>query len=97
MEVSMKSIVNGVIPTVNLLTNQKIRCSIICPVISNNTKHVWNIHNAENPYLFDNAITDPMGSGKIVGTDECEFRHFVKEMWVNFARTGDPCPMPYFS
>ena len=38
---------------------------------------------------------DPMGSGKIVGTDECEFRHVAKEMWANFARTGNPSTDKY--
>ena len=47
-------------------------------------------HAAEIPYLFDTCLADPMGSGEIVSTEECEFRHVVKEMWANFARTGNP-------
>ena len=36
-----------------------------------------------------------MGSGENVGTDECEFRHVAKEMWTNFARTGNPSTDKY--
>ena len=36
-----------------------------------------------------------MGSGDIVGTDECEFLHVSKEMWANFARTGKPSTDKY--
>jgi para-nitrobenzyl esterase len=62
------------------------------PVI---TPELGAIHAAEIPYLFDTLIEDPMGSGEIVGNDECEFRHVVKEMWVNFARTGNPSTDKY--
>ena len=62
------------------------------PVI---TPQLGAIHAAEIPYLFDTCLEDPMGSGEIVGTDECEFRHVVKEMWVNFARTGNPSTDKY--
>ena len=62
------------------------------PVI---TPQLGAMHAAEIPYLFDTCLEDPMGSGEIVGTDECEFRHVVKEMWVNFARTGNPSTDKY--
>ena len=59
------------------------------------TPYLGVMHAAEIPYLFDNSLPDPMGSGEIVGTDECEFRHVVKEMWANFARTGNPSTDKY--
>jgi para-nitrobenzyl esterase len=59
------------------------------------TPELGAIHAAELPYLFDNSIPDPMGSGKIVCTEDCEFRHVVKEMWTNFARTGNPSTEKY--
>jgi para-nitrobenzyl esterase len=62
------------------------------PVI---TPELGAIHAVEITYLFDTCILDPMGSEKIVGTDECEFRHVAKEMWANFARTGNPSTDKY--
>ena len=59
------------------------------------TPQLGAIHAAEIPYLFDTCIPDPMGSGEIVGNDECEFRHVAKEMWTNFARTGNPSTDKY--
>ena len=59
------------------------------------TPYLGAIHSAEIPYLFDTCTEDPMGSGDIVGTDECEFRHVAKEMWANFARTGNPSTDKY--
>ena len=59
------------------------------------TPELGAVHAAEIPYLFDNCILDPMGSGKIVSNEECEFRHVVKEMWANFARTGNPSTDKY--
>ena len=59
------------------------------------TPELGAIHAAEITYLFDTWVADPMGSGKIVGTDECEFRHVSKEMWTNFARTGNPSTDQY--
>lgn len=59
------------------------------------TLQLGAIHAVEIPYLFDTSQSDPMGSGKIVGTDECEFRHIAKEMWTNFARTGNPSTDKY--
>ena len=59
------------------------------------TPQLGAIHAAEIPYLFDTCIPDPMGSGEIVGNDECEFRHVAKEMWTNFARTGNPSTGKY--
>ena len=59
------------------------------------TPYLGAIHAAEIPYLFDNPIEDPMGSGQIVSTEDCEFRHVVKEMWTNFARTGNPSTAKY--
>ena len=53
------------------------------------------IHAAEIPYLFDTVLPDPMGSGKIFGDDECEFRHVAKEMLTNFARCGNPSTEKY--
>ena len=53
------------------------------------------IHTCEIPYLFDTRLPDPMGSGDIVGTDECEFLHVSKEMWANFAQTGKPSTDKY--
>ena len=53
------------------------------------------MHSAEIPYLFDNPVPDPMGSGEIVSTEDCEFRHVSKEMWTNFARTGNPSTDKY--
>ena len=44
-------------------------------------------HGAELPYLFDNPFNH---LGEIFYPQECEFRHEIKEMWVNFARTGNP-------
>ena len=37
------------------------------PVI---TPYLGAIHAAEIPYLFDNSLPDPMGSGENVGTDD---------------------------
>ena len=62
------------------------------PVI---TPELGVMHATEIPYLFDTWLEDPMGSGEIVGIDECEFRHVVKEMWANFARTGNPSTDQY--
>ena len=62
------------------------------PVI---TPELGVMHATEIPYLFDTWLEDPMGSGEIVGTDECEFRHVAKEMWANFARTGNPSTDKY--
>ncbi|MBO5573079.1 MAG: carboxylesterase family protein [Clostridium sp.] len=59
------------------------------------TPELGAIHAAEIPYLFDTRILDPMGSGKIVSTEDCEFRHAAKEMWTNFARTGNPSTDKY--
>ena len=59
------------------------------------TPELGTIHAVEISYLFDTYQDDPMGSGKIVGTDECEFRHVAKEMWTNFARTGNPSTEKY--
>ena len=53
------------------------------------------MHSAEISYIFDNAVSDPMGSGEMIGNDDCEFRHVTKEMWTNFARTGDPSTDKY--
>ena len=44
-------------------------------------------HGAELPYLFDQPFHH---LGEIFYPKECEFRHEIKEMWVNFARTGNP-------
>lgn len=44
-------------------------------------------HGAELPYLFDNSFNH---LGEIFEPQECEFRHEIKEMWVNFAKTGNP-------
>lgn len=44
-------------------------------------------HAAELPYLFDNSINH---LGEIFEPQECEFRHEIKEMWVNFAKAGNP-------
>lgn len=44
-------------------------------------------HGAELPYLFDNGFNH---FGEIVYPMECEFKHEIKEMWVNFAKTGNP-------
>ena len=59
------------------------------------TPYLGVIHAAEIPYLFDNTMPDPMGSGKIVSDEDCEFRHVSKEMWTNFARTGNPSTDKY--
>ena len=59
------------------------------------TPYLGAVHAAEIPYLFDNCIPDPMGSGEIVCNEDCEFRHVAKEMWVNFARTGNPSTDKY--
>ena len=59
------------------------------------TSYLGAIHAAEIPYLFDTPSVDPMGSGEIVSTEDCEFRHVVKEMWTNFARTGNPSTGKY--
>jgi para-nitrobenzyl esterase len=59
------------------------------------TPELGTIHSAEIPYLFDTPSEDPMNSGKIIGNDECEFRHVAKEMWTNFARTGNPSTDKY--
>ena len=45
------------------------------------------LHGAELPYLFDN---DMHHVGETFPPKECEFRHEIKEMWVNFAKTGNP-------
>ena len=42
------------------------------------TRELGVIHAAEIPYLFDNPMEDPMGSGEIVSNEECEFRHVIK-------------------
>ena len=44
-------------------------------------------HGAELPYLFDNTFNH---MGESFEPQECEFRHEIKEMWVNFAKTGNP-------
>ena len=44
-------------------------------------------HGAELPYLFDNAMNH---ASELFYPKECELRHEIKEMWVNFARTGNP-------
>ena len=36
-----------------------------------------------------------MDISKIVSNEECEFRHVAKEMWTNFARTGNPSTDKY--
>jgi para-nitrobenzyl esterase len=54
------------------------------------TPYLGVMHAAEIPYLFDTRMADPMGSGKVVSDEDCEFRHVAKEMWTNFARTGNP-------
>lgn len=59
------------------------------------TPELGAIHAAEIPYLFDTPSEDPMGSGATIGNDECEFRHVAKEMWTNFARTGNPSTDKY--
>ena len=45
------------------------------------------LHGGELPYLFDN---DMHHMGETFPPKECELRHEIKEMWVNFARTGNP-------
>ena len=45
------------------------------------------LHGGELPYLFDN---DMHHVGETFPPKECEFRHEIKEMWVNFAKTGNP-------
>ncbi|MBR3079728.1 MAG: carboxylesterase family protein, partial [Prevotella sp.] len=59
------------------------------------TPQLGAVHACELPYLFDHSIPDPMGSGEIVSKEDCEFRHVVKEMWTNFARTGNPSTDKY--
>jgi len=59
------------------------------------TPYLGVMHAAELPYLFDTPSTDPMGSGEIVSAEDCEFRHVIKEMWTNFARTGNPSTDKY--
>jgi len=59
------------------------------------TPQLGAIHACEIPYLFDTCLPDPMGSGEIVSTEDCEFRHVAKEMWTNFARTGNPSTDKY--
>jgi para-nitrobenzyl esterase len=59
------------------------------------TPQLGAIHAAEIPYLFDTLVQDPMNMENIVGTDECEFRHVSKQMWTNFARTGNPSTDKY--
>ena len=44
-------------------------------------------HGAEMPYEFDTPFHH---FGKTYYPTECEFRHQIKEMWVNFAKTGNP-------
>lgn len=50
-------------------------------------EHYGVMHAAEVPYLFDNNINH---GGEVLKPQECEFRHEIKEMWVNFARSGNP-------
>ena len=45
------------------------------------------MHGAELPYLFDNTMSHV---GETFPPKECEFRHEIKEMWINFAKTGNP-------
>ena len=59
------------------------------------TPYLGAIHACELPYLFDSCMEDPMGSGEIVSTEDCEFRHVAKQMWANFARTGNPSTARY--
>ena len=59
------------------------------------TPELGAIHAAEIPYLFDTHLEDPMGSGRVVSDEDCEFRHVAKEMWTNFARTGNPSTATY--
>ena len=74
-----------------------IYCNTSCPGGKKpvTTPQLGAIHAAEIPYLFDTCIEDPMGSGKIVSTEDCEFRHVAKQMWTNFARTGNPSTDKY--
>jgi para-nitrobenzyl esterase len=59
------------------------------------TPYLGAIHACEIPYLFDTGTVDPMDGQTVVSTEECEFRHVVKEMWTNFARTGNPSTDTY--
>ena len=74
-----------------------VYCNTTCTNIKKpvTTPQLGAVHAAELPYLFDNPLADPMGSGEIVSTEDCEFRHVVKEMWTNFARTGNPSTDKY--
>ncbi|MDO4939890.1 MAG: carboxylesterase family protein, partial [Lachnospiraceae bacterium] len=45
------------------------------------------MHAAEIPYLFETIINH---GGEEFSAKECEFRHEIKEMWTNFAKTGNP-------
>ena len=74
-----------------------VYCNTKCPDSKKpvTTPELGTIHAAELPYLFDNPIPDPMGSGKIVSDEDCEFRHVAKQMWANFARTGNPSTDKY--
>ena len=38
-------------------------------------------------------VNDSMGTAEF--GEDCEFRHVVKEMWTNFARTGNPSTEKY--
>ena len=58
------------------------------------TAYLGAIHAAEIPYLFDTCAMDPI-SGEITSNEDCEFRHVSKEMWTNFARTGNPSTDKY--
>ena len=54
------------------------------------------VYDATKPgHIPVGPVNDSMGSGAIVGTDECEFRHVAKQMWTNFARTGNPSTDKY--
>ena len=59
------------------------------------TTYLGAIHACEIPYLFDTRLEDPMDISKIVSNEDCEFRHVAKEMWTNFARTGNPSTDKY--
>ena len=51
--------------------------------------------NSEITGDYDKAHAVKCVNGTFVGTDECEFRHVAKEMWTNFARTGNPSTGKY--
>lgn len=44
-------------------------------------------HGAELGLLFDNPMNH---GGELLPPAECELRHEIKAMWVNFAKTGNP-------